>query len=243
MYTDKVSVIIPSYNRFSFLLNAIDSIKNQTYKNIEIIVVNDGSNQLEYYNNQIKNVIFLHQKQNSKQIFGFSNINYIRNIGIKHSTGKYIAFLDDDDYWLQNKIELQINSMKNTDCKMSSSDGYMAHGIYNNNTTYEKYNKDICFEGIKNKYKKNNAEYYFNNNNNDFPDIWTLDFIKIHNCIITSSVIFEKELIQKVGLMPEVKPPAEDHKMWLKLLSVTDCVYIKEPCFSYDMNHGDGRNY
>ncbi len=70
-----------------------------------------------------------------------------------------------------------------------------------------------------------------------------MDFIKIHNCIITSSVIFEKELIQKVGLMPEVKPPAEDHKMWLKLLSVTDCVYIKEPCFYYDMNHGDGRNY
>ena len=241
MYTDKISVIIPSYNRFNYLVNAIDSIKNQTYKNIEIIIVNDGSKQLEYYNNKIKNVIFLHQKQNSKQIFGFSNINYIRNIGIKHSTGKYIAFLDDDDYWLQNKIELQINSMKNNNCKMSSSDGYIGYGVYNNNKIYKKYNKDNYFAGIKNKYIINNGGKYFKNN--DFPDIWTLDFIKIHNCIITSSVIFEKELIQKIGLMPEVKPPAEDYKMWIKLLSVTNSVYIKEPCFYYDMNHGDGKNY
>ena len=45
----KVSVIIPSYNRFHYLMNAIKSVENQTYKNIEIIVVNDGSTQKEYY--------------------------------------------------------------------------------------------------------------------------------------------------------------------------------------------------
>ena len=45
----KISAIIPSYNRFEYLLNAIDSVKNQTYQNIEIIVINDGSTQKEYY--------------------------------------------------------------------------------------------------------------------------------------------------------------------------------------------------
>lgn len=232
----KISVIIPSFNRFKYLLNAIDSVKKQTYKNIEIIVVNDGSTDISYMDNNIENVKFINLDKNSKILFGFSNINYVRNIGIKNSNGHYIAFLDDDDIWLPNKIQLQLDYMIKTKCKMSSTDGYI---IVNNKKKL--YLKEQYYQGVKNKYIINNSSKYFNNN--DFPDIWTLDFIKIHNCIITSSVIFEKELIQKVGLMPEVKPPAEDHKMWLKLLSVTDSVYIKEPCFYYDMNHGDGRNY
>ena len=48
-----VSVIIPSYNRFEYLLNAVNSVKNQTYKNYEIIVVNDESSQKEYYENAL----------------------------------------------------------------------------------------------------------------------------------------------------------------------------------------------
>ena len=232
----KISVIIPSFNRFKYLLNAIDSVKKQTYKNIEIIVVNDGSTDISYMDNNIENVKFINLDKNSKILFGFSNINYVRNIGIKNSNGHYIAFLDDDDIWLPNKIQLQLDYMIKTKCKMSSTDGYI---IVNNKKKL--YLKEQYYQGVKNKYIINNSSKYFNNN--DFPDIWTLDFIKIHNCIITSSVIFEKELIVSVGLMPEVKPPAEDYKMWLKLLSVTDCVYIKEPCFYYDMNHGDGRNY
>ena len=48
----KISVIIPSYNRFKYLLKALESVRNQTYKNIEIIIVNDGSSQEEYYNHK-----------------------------------------------------------------------------------------------------------------------------------------------------------------------------------------------
>ena len=48
----KISVIIPTYNRFKYLLKALESVRNQTYKNIEIIIVNDGSSQEEYYNHK-----------------------------------------------------------------------------------------------------------------------------------------------------------------------------------------------
>ena len=57
MLQPRVSVIIPSYNRFKFLLNAVDSVLNQTYENFEILIVNDGSTQNEYYEHKFSNKV------------------------------------------------------------------------------------------------------------------------------------------------------------------------------------------
>ena len=114
---EKVSVIIPTFNRFKYLLNTIESVKNQTYTNLEIIVINDRSSQPEYYNYnwEANNIIIIHLDKNSKDIFGFPCPNYVE-ISVK-STGKYIAICDDDDLWFPKKIELQIDAMKKTGCK------------------------------------------------------------------------------------------------------------------------------
>jgi glycosyltransferase involved in cell wall biosynthesis len=100
---EKVSVIIPLYNGEKYINQAIESVLEQTYTNYEIIVVDDGST------------------DNSKQILSpyFDKIKYIyqknqgvaaaRNKGLEIATGDYIAFLDQDDYWLENKLERQIN--------------------------------------------------------------------------------------------------------------------------------------
>ena len=129
---DKVSVVISTYNRFNYLLNTIKSVIEQTYSNIEIIVVNDKSTQNEYYDYdwKINNIKIIHLEKNSKDIFGYACAGYVRNKGIKLASGKYIAFCDDDDIWFPNKIEIQINAMKETGCKMSSTDGLYGYGIY-----------------------------------------------------------------------------------------------------------------
>ena len=69
---DIVSVIIPTFNRFNYLLNTIKSVKEQTYNNIEIIVVNDCSNEKEYYEYNWKenNINIIHLETNSKNLFG-----------------------------------------------------------------------------------------------------------------------------------------------------------------------------
>lgn len=229
---DLVSVIIPSHNRYDNLLNAINSVKQQTYKNYEIIVVDDGSKDSRYKNN-IHNVKIINLPQSSKEILGYPCGAVPRNEGMRNSNGTYIAFLDDDDIWMPNKLEIQMEEMKKNNIQVSSTDGYIGEGFYNQNKIYKIYNKEYFGKQLK----------IIFNLKDDFPRKFNLDFIKIHNPIITSSIIFKKELINKVGYMKLIRNGGEningkkdwqDWNYWRKLLEHTDCLYIKTPLFYYD---------
>tara|TARA_B100001175_G_scaffold235425_2_gene201808 strand:- start:3127 stop:3846 length:720 start_codon:yes stop_codon:yes gene_type:complete len=238
---EKVSVIIPTFNRFKYLLNTIESVKKQTYNNLEIIVVNDRSTQKEYYDYDwnADNIIIIHLEQNSKQKFGFSCPGgYQRNFGIEKSTGKYIAFCDDDDIWFPKKLELQINAMKKSGCKMSSTDGLIGNGVYDINKNYKKYNAEHWYTILQNIYRRKNSDLL----KNGFPKIWSLEFLKIHNCIICSSVVIDKEIVNKVGKFI-IARTSEDYEYWLRALEHTNSVYVDDVCFYYDGRHGNGQNY
>ena len=104
---DKVSVIIPTYNREKTIKKAIMSCLNQTYKNIEVIVVDDCST------DNTKKVIDSIKDDRLKYIKLKTNSGACcaRNTGIKKSTGKYIIFNDSDDTFRENKIEKQLNNL------------------------------------------------------------------------------------------------------------------------------------
>jgi glycosyltransferase involved in cell wall biosynthesis len=238
---EKVSVIIPTFNRFKYLLNAIKSIKDQTYTNIEIIVVNDCSIEKDYYEYDWKanNIIIINLEENSKKKFGFACASLIRNKGIEISSGKYIAFCDDDDIWFSQKIELQIKAMKETGCKMSSTDGLIGNGIYDSTKIYQKYNAEHYYSTLESTYKSRGSNLL----DNGFPEIWNLEFLKIHNCMICSSVIMEKEVLDKINNFKIMPPPGEDYDCWLRGLEHTNSVYVKDICFYYDSLHGYGQQY
>lgn len=107
----KVTCIITTCNRKDIVDRAVKSVICQTYQPIEIIVVDDASNDGTY--------AYLKEKYNDKMnIKIIHNIKSIgpsgaRNIGIKKAEGEYIAFLDDDDEWLSNKIQMQMEEAKN----------------------------------------------------------------------------------------------------------------------------------
>lgn len=106
MKLPKVSVIIPFYSREDWLFEAVESALNQTYSNIEIIVINDGSNEdisgfLNKYGDRIK---YIYKKN--------SGPGSTRNMGIEIASGDYIAFLDSDDLWLKQKLTKQIAFME-----------------------------------------------------------------------------------------------------------------------------------
>ena len=102
-----VSVVIPVYNAENLINSCLDSVLNQTYKNIEIIVVNDGSTDstsdvLDEYRRKSSsvNLQIVHQVNSGPSV--------ARNVGIRLARGKYIAFLDSDDIWRADKIEKQM---------------------------------------------------------------------------------------------------------------------------------------
>ena len=118
----EVSVIIPFYAGVDWLREAVDSVVLQTFKDYEIIVVNDGSpeNMTEFltqYSNKIKYI----KKENGGP-------STARKTRIEIATGKYIAFLDSDDRWLPQKLEIQLKYMREKDAIWSYC-GYRTFGV------------------------------------------------------------------------------------------------------------------
>lgn len=108
-----VSAIITTHNRKGLLRRAIESVLSQSYTNIECIVVDDSSNDgtalvCEEYPIQY---IYIPPSESRGG-------NYARNKGIKAAKGEYVAFLDDDDYWLPSKIEKQVELIEEKDCEL-----------------------------------------------------------------------------------------------------------------------------
>jgi glycosyltransferase involved in cell wall biosynthesis len=113
-----VSIIITTYNRKDYIENSIQSVVNQSYKNIEIVVIDDGS-----YNNYAEAIC---DKYSNCAYFYKENggLSSARNYGVNLSRGEYIAFLDDDDFWINSKLEKQIKAFlqnPEVDCVHSSA--------------------------------------------------------------------------------------------------------------------------
>ena len=105
-----VSVIIPYYRKIKFIEHCVNSVLKQTYRNIEVLIIYDDSSNLDF-----KKILKI--KKKDKRIKIIRNKDNIgaglsRNVGIKKSKGKLIAFLDADDYWKKNKLMDQIKFME-----------------------------------------------------------------------------------------------------------------------------------
>ena len=114
-----VSVVSPYFKKKLFIKKTVDSILNQTYSNFELIIIYDDTDQDDY--KYIKKISKIDKRikviKNSKNLGAGES----RNIGIKHSRGKYIAFLDSDDLWHSQKLEKQLRFMIDNNFDISHS--------------------------------------------------------------------------------------------------------------------------
>ncbi|WP_215147074.1 glycosyltransferase family 2 protein [Exiguobacterium sp. s91] len=160
-----VSIIMPAYNSEKSLNTAIDSIINQSYSNWELIIVDDFSK--DNTNKIIDDCI--KKDKRIKKIVNVRNKGaaFSRNIAIKESKGKWIAFLDSDDYWHEKKLEIQTN--------------YMLKNNYYFTFTNTRYITD--------------QKVSFNKKFN-IPNSVDFKKLRKHNVIACSSVIIDKKILQ-----------------------------------------------
>lgn len=164
-----VSVIIPTYKRSSMLLRSINSALSQTYDNIEVLIIDDNVPG-DKHSQRIGMLIDSISDERVKLIKQKTPINaaVARNKGIHNARGEYIAFLDDDDLWCKNKIELQIKKLLELD------------ESYGGISTLKAYVKDSELIKISNPYRINNqSERILSKNIN----ISTCTVLLKHKCL------------------------------------------------------------
>ena len=138
-----VSIIVPYFKKSEYIDKTISSILQQTYKNFEIIIIYDDENKsdLKYIKNLKKLDKRIRIIVNSKNLGAGES----RNIGITNSHGKYICFLDADDFWKKNKLFFQINFMIMNNCSIS----HTTYEIRNSKEKYLGLRKAKSFESYK----------------------------------------------------------------------------------------------
>ena len=202
-----VSAIITTCNRFELFKKALNSIKNQTYKNIEIIVVDGGEDKLlESYIKKYPDVIYITSDS--------QHPNILRNMGITYATGEWVAFLDDDDTWMPEKIELQIQCFK-------------------------KNNIDLCYTG-KNIVHKNGKIIKYSYHNAQFSS--ALQSIMWDNFIgTTSSIMLSKKTIIEVGMFDKKFPALQDYDLYIRICKSHRVKGINKPLVGYLNKHSNNQ--
>lgn len=195
----KVSIIIPVYNGSNYLKKAIESAIKQTYKNIEILIINDGSTDngktekiAKSYGNKIK-----YYKKNNGGVA--SALNY----GIKKSTGDYISWLSHDDLYESNKIEEEmdlIEKMENKNSIIFSDYEYIDEN-------------DKILENINISEKIVSVDKYF---------------VFYKRLISGISLLIPKTKLVETGLFNIEKKYTQDYDMWYRLIKTTDFYYLNK---------------
>jgi glycosyltransferase involved in cell wall biosynthesis len=210
-----ISIILPTFNRSRYLPLALDSILAQTYRDLEVIVVDDGSTDdteqvVMPYSGQIK---YIYQENQGR--------GAARNVGLQYATGEYIAFLDSDDLWHPDKLERQVPVLE------ANADSAFVHGpvdvIDENGCKDEKGTKNI----LRLFKKAGRSGFSYEN--------------LIDSCLIfMSAILVKKECFRTVGVFDRSLRILEDLDWYLRVARRYRIAYLDgSPLVSYRFHKGN----
>lgn len=202
-----VSIIVPTFNRPHLVGNAIQSILNQTYPNVEIVVVNDCGSPVE-------DIIFNFNTNNSiayTRLAKNAGLAAARNTGIRMAKGEFIGYLDDDDLFYPDHVETLVSFLQANKAQVAYTDAYMACQSISNGIWETKERKLIYSSD-------------FNN-----------DIILIRNLFPVLCIIHEKQCIDTVGGFDESLKTHEDWDLWIRMSRQYRMHHIKKITAEYVM--------
>ena len=199
-----VSVVIPTFNRESFIEQCVVSALQQSKKPDEVIVVDDGSSDKTW--DVLRTLGFSDSKEerNSLRYIFQRNkgVSAARNLGIKAAKFRYIAFLDSDDLWLEKKLEKQISSLESQSIRYRLShtnEIWVRNGVrVNAHLKHEKNGGDIFIQCLK------------------------------LCCISPSSSLVDRSVFDDFGFFDENLPACEDYDFWLRFCAFEDVHFVNE---------------
>jgi spore maturation protein CgeB len=194
-----VSIVLPTKDRPQFLKEALQSISGQTYGNIEVIVVNDGGEDVENVLSQFMDKLKIIYKKNHER----KGPAAARNLGLREARGKYIAYLDDDDIFYPEHIETLVGFLERTGSKVAYSDSYQAFqqpmdGIYV--TTDKRVAYSFKFDRKR---------------------------LLVMNYIPTLNIVHDRECIDEAGFFDETLETQEDWDLWIRMSQRYEFHHIK----------------
>lgn len=201
--SELVSAIITSRNRVALLQGAIESVLRQTYSNIELIVVDDGSNDGTREMCQTLPLQYVYISPEESR-----GGNYARNLGVKKAKGKYVAFLDDDDEWLPTKIEKQVRLVEEMGCSM-----VYCLRVY----------QDVSLGKVV------NTRWEFRPK----PSGDLHETIFKHYITNTSCLLAEKKLVEEVGGFDENLRKWQEYDLMIRMAQRTNIFYVDEYLCQY----------
>lgn len=208
----KVSIIIPAYNCAEFIGRTIDSVLSQTYKDYEIIIVNDGST------DETEQAVSGYLKKYSDTIRYFVQENggsaKARNKAIAHSRGQYIAFLDSDDLWRADKLEKQMSII---------NENPGVNFIFSNA-------KLISHSG------EDTGKSYINSGVDALRKYSLFDQLLLKDYIPFSSVLLKKDTFNERGNFDERWKGCEDYDFLLKIAKFINPCEISDELASYRLS-------
>mgnify|MGYP000128949315 CR=1 FL=1 len=210
MNSPLISVVIPVYNGEKYISDTLDTIINQDYKNIEVILVNDGST--DNSSNILSGYV---QKNSFVRVYDQENkgVASARNLGIKKSQGQFISFCDQDDFWHHEKISKQIKLFDDEDIGLVHTAAYFRYLSAENPRTVVTSHllRGHIFEQLIEK-----------------------------NTITCCSVMVRKTVFNKVGFFDpdNVIMGVDDWHMWLKVAMHYKVDFLSEPLCTH-VFHGD----
>ena len=203
-----VSIVIPVYNGSNYMREAIDSALNQTYSNIEVIVVNDGStdNTDEIAKSYGEKIRYL-KKENG-------GVSTALNLAIENMKGEYFSWLSHDDVYLPQKIESQINILRNLKDKTTV--------IYGGYKYINEKGSLICEMKLENEFSIDDLN----------KPLFSLLLNRISGC----ALLIHKTYFQTVGVFDEKLRITQDYDLWLRILQNTG-IYYDTHCLTLSRVH------